>query len=380
MTDYGIDVSMWNAVADANAVRGNNIAYAWCKATEGDGWVDPTFFNKVNQLRAAGLVVGAYHFFRGGSLAAQIDHFRQVAGDAGCLDVGALMPMADMEAADVRGVANDAVTVFADRVGVGPIDCYGNVDWWHNVLDFNAWGGRDVLGHVAHYNGDPGNPGYSYPRAAVHQHSQEGVVPGIPGAVDRNATMGTYDVRALTIGNVAAPRPDAAPAAPVAVVDSDTWTVEAGDTLSRVASAWGVTVSAVAAANGIPDADRIYVGQVIHRPGTAAVPSLPAPTGGTVQVAPGDTLSAIAAARGTTVAVLVALNHISNPDRIYAGQTLQLPDGASVAPRRFVDVAAGDTLGAIAARVGYPGGYPALAALNGIADANRVYVGQRIYY
>jgi murein DD-endopeptidase MepM/ murein hydrolase activator NlpD len=46
----------------------------------------------------------------------------------------------------------------------------------------------------------------------------------------------------------------------------------------------------------------------------------------TYTVKSGDTLTKIAAANGTTVAVLMALNKISNANLIYAGRTLQIPD------------------------------------------------------
>ncbi|WP_158102713.1 LysM peptidoglycan-binding domain-containing protein [Lentzea kentuckyensis] len=368
---------MWNAVNDANAMRANGITYAWVKASEGVGYVDPSFFNKVRQLKAAGIVVGAYHFMRAGSATAQAAHFRQVAGDAGCLDGGALMPMADMESADIRANADSYVTAFFDALRVEPMDCYGNLDWFRNVLDFNAWGRRDILGHLAHYNGDPGNPAWRYPRAAVHQHTDRGAIPGVAGNVDRNATMGTYDLASITIGRVAPPI--AAPVGGGAVADpGDTWTVAPGDTLSRVASAWGTTVSAVAVANGVANADLIFVGQVIRKPGTTGA-AAPPPSGGTYTVAAGDTLSGIAARSGTTVAVLVMLNRIANPDRIYAGQTLTLPGAADIGQRVYV-VAAGDTLSGIAARLAVPGGWSELARRNNIANPDRIVPGQRIVY
>lgn len=44
------------------------------------------------------------------------------------------------------------------------------------------------------------------------------------------------------------------------------YTVKAGDTLSRIASAFGVTVAALQGANGIADANRISAGQVLTIP------------------------------------------------------------------------------------------------------------------
>jgi len=46
-------------------------------------------------------------------------------------------------------------------------------------------------------------------------------------------------------------------------------------------------------------------------------------------IASGDTLSGIASEFGVSVDSLVAANGIANPDLIYAGQTLVIPDGSS---------------------------------------------------
>lgn len=49
-------------------------------------------------------------------------------------------------------------------------------------------------------------------------------------------------------------------------VSGDTYTVRSGDTLSEIAAAWGVSVSDLAAYNGISDPNVITVGQVIKNP------------------------------------------------------------------------------------------------------------------
>ena len=65
-----------------------------------------------------------------------------------------------------------------------------------------------------------------------------------------------------------------------------------------------------------------------YRPNYAGSDSKPSPAPtGTYTVKSGDTLSAIAARFGTTVADLVSVNNITNPNLIYVGQTLIIPDG-----------------------------------------------------
>jgi LysM repeat protein len=381
---YGVDLSHYNAVADAAAMRAGGIAFAWCKATEGTATVDASFAGKVAQLRAAGIVVGAYHFLTAAPVAAQAEHFRAVAAAAGCLSAGALAPMLDCEATAVAGTVNVSVPAFHRGVRAALLDVYGNLDWWQHFLRPAVWGAGTV-GHIARYNGQPGNPGYTNPAIGVHQHTDHGTVPGIPGVVDRDATMPGWDLARLVLGGTV-PSPPANPPAPAAPSPTgDVWQVAAGDTLSRIASAWHTTVAAVAAANGIPDPDRIVVGQVIHRPGTGptAPPPVPSASGARYVVRRGDTVTGIAGREHTTAAVLVALNHLANPDRIQAGQVLLLP-GAGAAGngggQHVYTVRVGDTLGTIAARLGYPGGWPALAAHNHLPDPNRITPGETIRY
>ncbi len=68
-----------------------------------------------------------------------------------------------------------------------------------------------------------------------------------------------------------------AAAAPT-VVAATTYIVRPGDTLSAIAARHGTTVSALASANGIPDPDRIRIGQLLRIPDTAA--GLPGYTAG----------------------------------------------------------------------------------------------------
>lgn len=108
-------------------------------------------------------------------------------------------------------------------------------------------------------------------------------------------------------------------------------------------------------------------------------PSAPAPATGTYTVVSGDNLSSIAARYGTSVGTLAALNGIADPNKIYPGQVLQLSGNAQTpAPAASggstYTVVAGDTLSGIAQR--YNTSYQTLAALNGIANPNLIKVGQ----
>jgi len=60
----GIDVSHHQKEIDWPRVAADDVSFAIIKATEGGDWVDRLFARNLSEARAAGLVVGAYHFYR----------------------------------------------------------------------------------------------------------------------------------------------------------------------------------------------------------------------------------------------------------------------------------------------------------------------------
>lgn len=72
----------------------------------------------------------------------------------------------------------------------------------------------------------------------------------------------------------------------------------------------------------------------------------------TYTVKAGDTLSGIAAKYGTTYQELAKYNGIENPNLIYPGQVIRIPNGGSSSSVVTYTVKSGDTLSGIAARYG----------------------------
>lgn len=114
-----------------------------------------------------------------------------------------------------------------------------------------------------------------------------------------------------------------------------TYTVVRGDTLSTIAARFNTTVAALAQLNNILNPNLIYAGQVLRVPGAAVpVPTQPAPLPtqapepahpATHVVQPGENLFRIALRYGLTVDQLAHYNGIYNPNLIFAGQVLRLP-------------------------------------------------------
>ena len=130
---------------------------------------------------------------------------------------------------------------------------------------------------------------------------------------------------------------------------TDTHVVRVGESLSRIALAYGVTTTNLAQANGIVDFSSIQTGSSLcipsggtssfpsflqDSPGPNVLPSTPTPTpnvtqpvrfGRTYEVKRGDTLFAIALAHGLSVDALQTANGISDPSQLWPGQLLEIP-------------------------------------------------------
>ena len=99
-------------------------------------------------------------------------------------------------------------------------------------------------------------------------------------------------------------------------------------------------------------------------------------SGTTYIVQPGDTLSGIAVRYGTTYQSLAAINNIADPNRIYPGQEIVIDGAATEASTEYYTIQPGDTLSGIASTYGTT--WQWLAEVNGISEPNLIYPGNTI--
>jgi lysozyme len=178
----GIDVSHFQGVVDWPAVAGAGIDFAFIKATEGLGDVDPRFGQNWQESRAAGLLRGAYHFLHPDLDAKQqAAHFLAVAS----LDADALPPALDVEV--TNGVApagvSACVETWLDTV-VAALGCkpvvYTDPWFWRqhvgaDLATYPLW----LACYAPQAQLPPGWQSWTF-----WQHSQSGQVAGIAGPVD----------------------------------------------------------------------------------------------------------------------------------------------------------------------------------------------------
>lgn len=283
----GIDVSHFQGTVNWQEVKQAGMKFAIVKASEGQTSVDPQFHNNWQNIKAAGLLRGAYHFFDAGvDGAAQARHFLQTAPFA----AGDLPPVIDVEAA---ASANNATILQEVQSWLSTVEqalnrlpmIYTTASFWNSHLNHNF--GKYPL-WVAEYGAAVPKIPAGWSNWQFWQYSQSGKVSGVSGSVDMDYFNGSYDellaflqlaepqndvAQSSAAGETSdnAPAPAEASQAPAAVsteqaTTATTYTVKAGDTLDRIAAHHGISASDLAAANHLSDPNKISVGQVLTIP------------------------------------------------------------------------------------------------------------------
>jgi GH25 family lysozyme M1 (1,4-beta-N-acetylmuramidase) len=265
--EYGIDVSHHNGSIDWNAVHGNGITFAYIKATEWppgqDLFVDPAFAGNAAAAAKAGITRGGYHFARPGDPKYQAQAFARIAGQAATLSPGSLAPVLDVEDDGIDDHwIKYWIAEFRAYTGIAPVLVYAGLKFWQDKLHPDVWADDNIHLICARYNGDPGNPGWTHPKLAIHQHTETGTVPGVTGNADRDATLGGYTIAQLVIPDGSSYTPQqTAPPAPQPAPSTDVYTVRAGDTLTSIARKFSTTIDHLVQVNKISDPNKIYIGQ-----------------------------------------------------------------------------------------------------------------------
>lgn len=197
----GIDVSRWQG-----SIRWHEVPQSWAylKATEGVGYVDPRYASNVEHARAAGKTIGAYHFARIDSgddpvmdARAEVLEFWTACGARMIWDLG-LRPCLDVELGGMQGKDPAYIRTWWRAAIEAMIECSGQPP----VIYTGRWSLRKVFGRetlpdwltrcplwwAEYTNGDaPKHVPQEWTHfLAAWQFTAKGKVPGIRGRVDLN--------------------------------------------------------------------------------------------------------------------------------------------------------------------------------------------------
>ncbi|MBN2167072.1 MAG: hypothetical protein JW717_12400 [Marinilabiliaceae bacterium] len=186
----GIDVSKHSGVIDWKRVNSEGFSFAFFKATEGVDYLDPLFKKNYVEAKKAGLLVGAYHFFRfnkDGEI--QAKHFLNVAWPK----KGDIIPVIDVEFHgnklsfhsddEVIAEIKKFVSVIKNKLNVTPL-IYTNKEGYDRLIKGNFPDCRLWYCNLKH------DPDFDDLKWDFWQYSHRGKIKGTEYFVDLNVFNG----------------------------------------------------------------------------------------------------------------------------------------------------------------------------------------------
>lgn len=312
----GTDISDFQEQPDFDRVRAE-VDFVLTKATEGVGFTAQTLHRNKSELRRVGLQHGFYHFASGGDPIAEANYFVNQIGD---YQRGELLMLDwEIEHANPPQWSLQWLQRVESLTGTKPL-IYMNsstaqsFDWSPVVQNNNGL-------VVANYGADDGSPhnapgSAGWPFWAIWQYTSRGVLNGIAGNVDLDIFNGDAAALARYGGADGVPMPQPIPTP----TSAGNYTVQPGDSMSTIARQFGLSLSALEAANPqIGNPNLIYPGEIL------SIPNGSHPQGRVYIVQSGDTLNNIAAKFGESLGVIEARNpYIPNFNNIYPGQHINV--------------------------------------------------------
>ena len=381
----GIDVSGYQGNINFGQVKEAGLDIVYMKSSEGSKYIDSHFERNYEQARANGLKIGFYHYMTARTeeqARGQAQFFVSVISGkvVDCrlaMDFENFGSLTREEINRIGLVFLQTVEQLSGKETILYSNAYtANTIWRGELTTYPLW--------IAQYGvNQPQNNG-TWDSWAGWQYTDMGEVNGISTYVDRNRfTQEVLLDDTTTIPPVEQPEnPDqgedggenegeSGNGDEQPITGTTEITIQRGDTLSELAVKYNTTVAELVRLNDIQNPNLIYAGE------TLIVPSANEQTGQSqvYTVKRGDTLSQIATKYGTTVQAIAQDNNITNVNLIYPGQKLVIRDTCRYdCGHRIYTVRPGDSLWTIARR--YNTTIANIVRLNRIQNPRLIYPGQ----
>ncbi|MCI8833229.1 MAG: LysM peptidoglycan-binding domain-containing protein [Clostridia bacterium] len=379
-TYAGIDVSKYQGYIDYAKVKASGIQVVYIKASEGTTIIDPYFRTNYDNAKSKGLKIGFYHFVRARNEEEAIKEATFFHSVIAGTSPDCRLAM-DFEVFDGLGSQKINQISFAFLQKLEELtkkECVVYSDEYNARTIFSRELAKAYPLWIAEYGVSVPTSTGNWEEWIGFQYSDKGRIDGINGNVDLNKFRDGIFLSDNNVIPEPEPNPDPEPTPDPDGSNNIYYYVKRGDTLSHIALWYNTTVENLVRLNNIKNPDLIYIGQRLLI-SVSDDPNKSKEVKYTVRR--GDTLSKIANRYGITVNEIVLLNNIKDPNLIYVGQQLRIPLDNSINQMQnvYYRVQRGDRLWRIAKR--YRTTVSNIARLNGIRNPNLIFVGQilRIY-
>lgn len=191
----GIDVSRWQGEIDWALVAAQGYRFAVIRATVGDYYTDPRFYENWRGAQAAGFLVSAYHVVKPSQPPeAQIERLLDVLdGRKSDLPLVLDVELADRQSpAVITGVVKECADLIETQDGRKPIIYTGKWFWDPNLLRRQEWSAYDLW--IANYGAQKPTLPADWSEWTIWQYSETGSVSGVASrATDLNWFNGSFE-------------------------------------------------------------------------------------------------------------------------------------------------------------------------------------------
>ncbi|AJO24773.1 GH25 family lysozyme [Weizmannia coagulans] len=391
-----IDVSHHNAeqglpLSFYQTMKSGKINAVVVKVSEGQSYVDPAASVNIANAKQAGMAVHAYHYFRAKTVADAklearwFDKKLKLVGFDKTKDGYVVVDVEDsslksLSAAELTKVTNAFVTEMKS-LGYSKIDLYTGSSFYNTELQpSNLSISQPWLARYPLYpeTGQP-TPAWYNGQKGAWQWSSTYKFTGIPGYFDVSQDYAGKYTNVAKVDN-ATSTGVVKKIGSLSLVDylkskgkSSTFSARV-----KLAKQYGINNYSGTAAQNLALLSKLKSGvkpAKVNTTNSKLTTSSKVPAK-TYTVKRGDTLSGIAAKYGTSVATLQKLNGIKNANRIYVGQKIKISGSVAVGSTKYVTVRSGDTVSELAEKYGST--ISKIKAWNKLNSKYVIYPGQKL--
>ena len=356
-------------------VKNAGIDIVYMKASEGSNFVDPYFNQNYTNAKENGLKIGFYHYLTARTQEEAVIEARffvsTISGkNPDCRLAMDFESFGNLNVSEINQIGLTFIRT-VETLSKKEVVIYSNTNDASNIFEgeltnYPLW--------VAQYEVEEPTPNGRWNTWVGWQYTDLGEVAGVNGYVDRDKfTEGI--LLSNTEQEIPLPENTNKPVAG----GTTTITIQRGDTLSNLAVEYNTTVQRLVELNNIQNPNLIYAGATLIVPSGETIESSDgnSTSGQTIYIVQrGDTLNQIARSFGTTAIAIAKENNIRNINLIYVGQILIIPTNRYDLNHTIYKIQYGDTLYSISRRYGVS--IASIVRLNRIQNPNLIYAGEII--